>query len=154
MNWYYKLANNYTIMYHSTNPEYVDNILKNGLLINSEYNNTEEGKWARDIYGINPVFLSLDVGKFPGVPLEVDISGLPLVSDLPSLINKGAYIIEEGFYWDEKNEPTQLKPYLDEGEIDFYELLNNKQIIDIAINITRTAACLSNINPERIRVKK
>lgn len=135
------------VMYHVTKSTNIENILKNGLLINQEYAMTEGGYWATDVYGVNPIFLSIKstetnsqkllLDEFDTV-LEVNVDGLELVADLPSLVDHGAYISDDCLYWMEGEEPEELIDFLDEdGQLYFEDLLNPDPIlIDELINLT------------------
>jgi hypothetical protein len=142
------------VVYHATNIENIYNILKYGLKTNFNSKNgwTAAGEWADQYYGKRPIYVSLD--KYDGIQLEINIDdGIYLFPDLPSLIDYGAYLVTgEGLYWEEGEEPEELIPFLQEGEISFDELLNNPLIAKAVINLTRTAAIYQDIPPEKITV--
>jgi hypothetical protein len=147
--------------YHVSHKKNIDSILKNGLKINQEYYMTYGGKWANDIYGLNPIFLSLfptETSKqklldVDDVIFKIDVSDYNLVVDLPSLIDFGAYISEEynGLYW-MKNIPTKLEYYQDsEGMIYFDDLLNPEHpIVEDVILLTNSCVIMENISPNNI----
>ena len=153
------------VMYHVTHKDNVESILKYGLLINKEYYMTQGGEWATEIYGCNPIFLSKFIDKTvkqqlkydDDVIFEVDVEGLGLVVDLPSLIDHGAYVNDDmtEFYWSEGEEPDELLKYLDpdEGSIDFNSLLNPyNYVTSVVIELTGSAAILHNIVTEKIKL--
>lgn len=144
-------------MYHSSDKKNKEKILSKGLLQNQKKEFTIAGDWSHEIYGSNPIFLSEELGRFSGkdtVSFKVDVSDLNLVADLPSLIDFGAYIDEssETLYWNEGEEPGILSPYLDDGAISVYDFINNKEVIDAAIKLTKTAAYIGDIPAERISI--
>lgn len=86
------------------------------------------------------------------VLLEVDMNGLEkfLVADIPTLASHfGAYIEEYGVWFKEGNAP--IPEFDQEEEITFDDLLNG-WAKDLAINLTKTCACLSSISNDRIRI--
>lgn len=137
------------IMFHSTSPENVDNILSQGLKVGQESRHTQAGDWADEHYGTRPVYLSLEK-KYEGQPLMIDTSGLKLVADLPSLVDAGANVEEEVMWWNEGEEPPELEPHLEQGEVQIFDLLNDPEVIEAAIKTTGTAASLENISSDRI----
>ena len=89
-------------------------------------------------------------GKYEGVPLTVDTAGMDLLSDLPTLVDNGASVEGETLWWEEGEEPQALEPYLDNGEIQIFDLLNDPEVIQAAIATTGTAVVLKGISPEQI----
>ena len=140
------------VMWHSTAPEHVENILSNGLQTGMKSANTIGGAWADEFYGTRPIYLSLERGKYEGAPLAIDVSGLELVADLPTLVDTGAYQEEEGMYWDEGSEPQQMVDIIDEdGMVYFDELLSpGSAAAKAAIELTGTAAVVQNIPSKNI----
>jgi 8-oxo-dGTP pyrophosphatase MutT (NUDIX family) len=140
------------MMYHSTSPENVDDILSQGLKVGRENVHTQAGEWADEHYGDRPIYLSRELGKYEGAPLAVNTEGIFLVADLPALAGEhGANVEEETLWWNPEEEPAELEPYLEDGEIQIFDLLNDEDVIQAAINTTGTAAVLDNISPERIK---
>lgn len=143
----------YNIMYHRTSSDKIDIILKEGLKINSEINLTEGGIWAQEIYGCNPVYLSLEKNSIyaseASILLEVNVTNLDLVADFPSLVDTGAYYdIDEYLFWWKRNTPPNLP-----DEISFNDLLNsNNYLTEEVIQLTKSAACLENIAPHLIKL--
>jgi hypothetical protein len=126
------------IMYHSTDPSNIESI-------------RQAGSWADEYYGTRPVYLSRQEGKYEGESLAIDTSGLNLVADLPSLVDYGANVEEELLWWEEGEEPPELEPYLNMGEIEIFDLMNEPDVIKAAIRTTGTAAVLDDIPPDKIR---
>ena len=137
-------------MYHSTSPENVEAILSQGLQAGRESAHTQAGAWADEHYGSRPIYLSVEQGKYEGVPLAVNTAGMPLLADLPTLVDNGANVEDEALWWNEGEEPPALEPYLDNGEIQIFDLLNDPEVIQAAINTTGTAVVLKDISPEQI----
>ena len=152
-----------SIWYHTTYPENVESILANGLKINS----TVKGKsrasleWMPEAYGgIVPIFLSKDSGRYThGVILSVDVSGLPLVADIPGLVDFGGELTDHSIYFDEESTPEEfwelVDPDTDEsinGEAEFELLREPNAISAAAIEVTGTCAVMEDISPERIKV--
>ena len=144
---------NERIMYHSTSPENTEAILSQGLEVGRESSHTQAGAWADEHYGTRPIYLSTEKGKYEGVPLSVNTAKLTLVADLPTLVDHGANVEEEILWWNEGEEPEALEPYLDNGELQIFDLLNDSEVIQAAINTTGTAAALESIPPENISKK-
>lgn len=156
-------------MYHTTKKENVEKILSEGLKINMPVDMTQGGVWSHKIYGMNPIFLSSYPAKTENmimsgdefkdyITLKVNVTGLDLVSDLPSLITHGAYMDYDGgdvncLYWyvPDEYKAKELKEYLnDDGEIYFDDLLYNPDVIKASIELTGSAVVMENIPPERI----
>jgi hypothetical protein len=142
---------NERIMYHSTSPENAKAILSQGLEVGRESSHTQAGAWADEHYGTRPIYLSAEQGKYEGVPLTVNTAGMTLLSDLPTLVDYGANVEEEILWWNEGEEPEALEPYLDNGELQIFDLLNDPEVIQAAINTTGTAVVLSDIPAENIK---
>lgn len=144
---------NKDIFYHITNKNNIERILKEGLLINQKPQFSQaSSSWMKEAYnGIIPIFLTkdpenylIDNEKF--VSLKVNCRNLNLCVDIPSLIDFGAYIDEDCLYW-EKDNPIS---HFDE-EIFFEDLIEPfGDYFEKCLNLTKTAACLTNITPDRI----
>ena len=141
---------NERIMYHSTSPENAEAILSQGLKVGRESAHTQAGSWADEHYGTRPFYLSAEEGKYEGVPLTVNSGGMTLLADLPTLVDYGANVEEETLWWNPGEEPEDLEPYLEDGEIQIFDLLNDPEVIQAAINTTGTAAVLKDIPAENI----
>jgi hypothetical protein len=141
---------NERVMYHSTSPENVEAILSQGLEAGRESAHTQAGSWADEHYGTRPIYLSAEQGKYEGVPLAVNTAGVTLLADLPTLVDYGANVEEETLWWNPGEEPEGLEPYLEDGEIQIFDLLNDPEVIQAAISTTGTAAVLSDISADNI----
>jgi len=148
-----------TTMYHHTNKNMQSSIEKNGLLINQSFNKTTGAQSEiRKIYKMNPIFLSLTPYLFKewgDITFIVDVTGLNIVADIPSLVDRGAYYGDTGdCIWFRVKKSVELFNYIDEnGALYYSDLLDSDSPVAIAcINLTRTGACLQNIPPERIKV--
>lgn len=147
-------------MYHITTAENAEKILQEGLKINSPERTLTVSTfkdWAQEIYGAWPIFLSADnygwVEDDPDLPavLRVDTSGLPLVADIPSLMDTGAQLDVDYVWWEEGFEFDQLRDVIDDGVLYYKDLLDpNSPVAKAAIELTQTAAVLEDIPPERI----
>ena len=140
-------------MYHSTSPENAEAILSQGLEVGRESSHTQAGAWADEHYGTRPIYLSTEKGKYEGVPLAVNTAGVTLVADLPTLVDYGANVEEEILWWNEGEEPEALEPYLENGELQIFDLLNDTEVIQAAITTTGTAAALENISSKNVSKK-
>jgi hypothetical protein len=164
-NWrqYLKESIGREIWYHLTTPDRAELIEKEGLKINQESClTTETGKWAKEYYGICPIYLSLEPyverEELPewlenAVLFEVDVTGMPLVADLQMLIDKGAMVDQdlEMLWWEEDEEPETLKEFSEDGAIEISRLLNDPDVIDAAIRTTKTAAIMEDVLPKQIK---
>lgn len=144
-------------MFHFTHPDNVDNILRDGLKVGRTITTDSSVTWTLDFYDTNPIYLTTlesDFLKaFPGTEsadftrFEVDCSRLDL--DLASLADEGARYADGMF---DLRGRAKLKPLLKFA--DDYGFLEIEYLIDptsdaakVAISITGTAACLSDIAP-------
>jgi len=141
--------------FHTTIKEKVPVILEQGLRTDpGQYEMTQTGSWAEEFYSVWPIFVSREPwSNEPGEEfLELDLRGLSLVADLPSLVDHGAYIDEGTMWWESGQEPEALKPYLEDGALGISMLLQpGSEASRAAIQTTETAAVIENISPERIR---
>ena len=151
-----------TTMVHRTPESNLAAILSEGLRVGMPVHLTDCGVWAHDWYETNPVFLAfpeapyvraLDEGAVPSlIEIEVDAEGLSLVADLPSLCDTGAMLDEGVLWWEEGRVPGPLLEFVDEGgaiEIE-YLLDPSTHVCRAAILATGTAACVSDVGPERL----
>ena len=145
--------------YHTTSPENIEKIRKQGLKINPSGigKSLASLDWMDSIYGMTPIFLSREPGTYRnGVVLKVNVEGLNLVADVPSLADWGAQITEDKdrLFFDEGDAPEELSEYLNEsGEILYSDLINPEYGgTKAAIDLTNTAAVMEDIGPELIEV--
>ena len=144
-------------VYHTTTKGRLDSILTQGLRVNSEKGfSTASLNWMKGAYGMIPIFVSLEPGKYKeetdGVILEIDTSGLELVADIPGLSDIGAYIEDEYIWFEEGDEPFEMNEE-DEGQIYFRDLINpDNEYCQKSIEETETAAIMENIPPTKIKV--
>lgn len=140
--------------YHVTSKDNLQSILSRGLIGGASKGFTEAGAWADEYYGCRPIYVSLttDIDILytceNGVVLEIDITGIQLYSDIPSLIDYGAYI-HEGAVDFRDGAP---KGFNDEDQYDYKELIFD--MIPECLRLTKTAAILQNISPHRIKERK
>jgi hypothetical protein len=147
------------IMYHTTaNEESAQSILTNGLIADSETPGfTQMGSWADSTYGGKPIYLSFEKGRagdgrlYEGTTFQVDITGIELYPDLPTLVDFGAFVDEDGLSWHE-NEPEILSYYLDDGFVSFEDLMDpDSPVASVAMTLTKTAVSLISISPDKIK---
>lgn len=151
--------NTNNIWYHTTTRENLQSILKNGLKINSAANYSIGSlDYMKHVYGGKvPIFVAKSPEPYDndldGIVLEIDITGLELVSDIPTLLSHyGAYLDENGI-WFKDDHPKA--PLWTKGEdlIFFRDLLNpNSVYCSDSIATTGTAAIMQDIPPQRIKV--
>jgi len=148
------------IMYHVTSEDRLDSIMKDGLKINSKAGKSRGSlEYMLKVYqGVVPIFLSISeetgtIGTYVnGILLEVDATGLELVADIPTLVDKGAELKKSFIKYDDFA-PEQFWDLLDsKGRFTFDQLNNDKKIIDACIEVTKTAACKDNISADRIKI--
>ena len=147
------------IWYHTTSRENAKKILRGGLRINPSGIGKSQASldWMDSIYGMTPIFLSRELGAYRnGVVLKVNVEGLKLVADVPSLTDWGAQVTEDGdrLFFDEGDAPEELSEYLNEsGEILYSDLTNANYLgTKAVIDLTETAAVMEDIGPGRIEV--
>jgi hypothetical protein len=144
--------------YHSTKPKNLESILKNGLMINSPANYSKASlEYMKNVYGVIPIFIAKSPEPYDGdleaVILAIDVSGLDLVSDIPTLISHHGAYIEGGSIWFEEGDLKAPSWADDEDEILFDDLLDpNSYYCKSSIETTGTAAVISNISTDRIKV--
>ncbi len=141
------------IGYHTTLRSNLDSILANGLLVNQENKNyTFDDWWVVPAYGLNPVYLAKEKGYYhvgdenkDNVILEINCSGLDIGGDLGHLIEKGAILTEDGFYFEDS-------VLFGGREFKFHDLTSKKVIVKSFINMTGTFVVMNNIDPKRIKL--
>lgn len=142
------------VMYHSTNKKNKKNILENGLVVNNSGGFTIGGSWAHTVYGGNPIFLSDEKERYSEegfITFAVDVTGLNLLADLPTLIDFGANLEEDyTMWWGYGESPKNFEMFLDDGAISAYDIIGNDDFNKTAIKVTRTAAVMENIPAERV----
>ena len=154
-------------MYHSTTPNAIDIILRDGLKTGmlgiskraeTDGGYTMAGNWADEHYGTRPVYLAVKQGLYGqaarqlGLELEVEVDPQTLVADLPSLVDTGAFIQGDGVYWEYDDVPSMMKAAVDgDGFVSFDDLLvPGSRAAKAAIFTTGTAASPVDIPLERI----
>ena len=147
------------IWYHTTSPQIAQQIIKTGLKINSSFNKSQSSQdYVKNIYGMNPIYVSEEQGLYKnGVVLSVNISGYDLVADVPTLIfDYGAELGKNYKYieFQEDYTPFEMFDFVDgSGRLHFKDLLNpNSPITKATIELTKTAAILQDISPNRIKI--
>lgn len=147
-------------MYHSTNKNNLKSILKNGLLINSKKNFTIND-YILEIYKsyINkiPIFLSKDkkdmYSDSNSILFKVNITNLSLIADFGTLTEYGAYLEEDHFWFEENSDPEILQDFAYEKGSYYYEdFIYPGSAANSAIELTKTAACIENIDLKRLNL--
>lgn len=151
--------NTSNIWYHTTSPQAVNEIEKSGLKINSKFNKSQASQsYVNEMYGMNPIYVSKEQGKYKnGVVLGVDVTGLDLVTDIPTLISDYGAMLGEDLthvWFDEDNTPFEMFDWVDgNGALYFDDLLNpNSAVAKAMIELTGTAAVMQDIPADRIKV--
>lgn len=155
-----KIGVAHKIMYHNTDKGNLFLIQRNGLKINQEWGKTTGAQnEVEAIYGIRPIFLSATPDRFKGkndVTLVINVEGLDLVADIPSVYDKGAYYSDdmEGMWFEEEATPFEIMDFVDgDGMIYFKDMLTpDSPLAEKCIEWTGTAACENSIEPNRISV--
>ena len=140
------------VLYHNTNVS-PDIILKKGLSRSDISGFTQD--WIVDWYKINAlptnsVFLGIQpeklIEKYGGkYTYAVDISGLNLFPDYPSLESSGAYFEEDGtIWWEGRNGPKSLPP-----EVYWKDLS-----VEDVFSVTGTCVVEGPISPDKIKLWK
>jgi hypothetical protein len=141
------MSNRKSRWFHRTTADRVKSITTQGLVINSNQNLTLDGDWSFIIYGCRPIFVSQqpDTSYKTDAPclFEVNADDLPLVADLPRLVDLGAYYdIDDYAMWFKKG-----------PELYFDDLLNPYNPVCIyAIQKTQSAVCLTSIPSHKLRL--
>ena len=156
---HYINENTNNIWYHTTSPASVDSIMKHGLKVDSQFNKSQSSQsYIKNIYGLNPIYVSKEQGKYKnGIVLAVDVSNLPLVTDIPSLISDYNAQLGESLdyiWFEEDYTPFEMFDYIDgNGALYFEDLLDaNSPVTKAMIDLTGTAAIMQSISPKRIKV--
>lgn len=146
--------------YHYTTVDKLESIKENGLKINQQPHHSISGThWIHTAYGMSPIFMGIRPQKQYGprfplgstpidwVLLKVNVTGLDIAADLGTLINYGAYIEENGFWF--KRKPAWL------NDNNFtYDELQGSDAFDLkkVIKNTQTFVVLQDIPSDRIKV--
>ena len=146
-------------MYHVTETKNVATIMQQGLTPGAEGGFTDAGTWADAFYGGRPVYLAYSpwelakenqaFNRLDYTILQVNVNGLKLMADLPSLVDTGGQIDGDEIWWEEG--PGYIES--DEGAVSLHDLVSDPTIVDEAISWTQTAATLDHIDPSRIAVQ-
>jgi hypothetical protein len=145
--------------YHTTSPIAINDIEKNGLKINSKFNKSQASQfYVNEIYGMNPIYISKEQGKYKnGVVLAIDVTGIELVVDIPTLISDYGAMLGEDLthvWFEEDYTPFEMFDWVDgNGALYFKDLLNpNSAVAKAMIELTGTAVVMQNIPPNRIKI--
>lgn len=147
--------------YHYTSKNNYEKIKTEGLKINQSMHMTNrDNKWMLNAYGKIPIFLGTKPltqygPRVPGgsdydwILLKVNVKGLDIAADIGTLIDYGAYIEDDRFWF--KQKPIWL------NDTEFtYDDLNGSDKLDMFSVIKRTQSfvVLENISTDRIQVIK
>lgn len=148
--------------YHYTTTDRLPSIIKDGLKINQPIQHTNvSNDWVHIAYNMSPIFMGITPQTQYGprtplggksvdwVLLKVNVSGMNIAADLGTLIDYGAYIEENGFWF--KNAPSWLN-----GDNFTYDELQGSENLDLSrvIQTTKTFVVLEDIPPDKIKVVK
>ncbi len=145
------------LLYHRTTEENYKNILIHGLKPGSPTHLILGGSWSFDIYGINPIFLGIDVDSLDkykeSSPVLFSINipeDIELISDLPTLVDFGAYydLDSDSIWWKNIDDtPDLLKDFLDDNRsLSIAELINSATTLcEMSIQTTKTACLIDYI---------
>lgn len=129
-----------------------EQIEKHGLRADRSQGFTEAGKWAEPYYPEWPVFIATEPWQGEGDLWQVEVEGIRLYPDLPSLVDKSGVIEEHGVWFEDQAIQAQMaEAYgVEEDElIEFSEILEHPEP---AIRLTGTAAVCQPIKPERLKL--
>lgn len=150
--------------YHWTTKDRLPSIMKHGLKMGSAVNFTLSHAMIEKVYdGQRPIFLSIDPYLFSravedGVLLKIDIEGLKMVVDIPSLRDHGAeYDVDDDvIYWEPGTEPFELEDALGEdAEVNRKYLIDpSYEYLDAFVLFTGSMAVMEDIPIEKIEVIK
>lgn len=140
--------------YHYTSRENYNKIKNEGLKINQPMHlTTRDNSWMVKAYDMIPVFLSIvplpqyERSIEDWVLLKVDVNGLNIAADIGTLIDFGAYIEEDGFWF--KKRPF----WLNGTEFEYYELNGSDKLnLHHVIKQTEAFVVLENIPATRIQL--
>jgi len=143
--------------YHVTSEDNYDKYIRHdGLRINrsNSYLTIGDNSWMRRAYNMIPIFLTTEIeSKYSGgdgggdVLLRVDVRGLNIGADLGGLMDLGAYIEQDSFWF--KQQPDWV---IGDGEYSYEELVNESGDFSIrdAIVATKSFVVCEDIESERI----
>jgi hypothetical protein len=145
--------------YHYTSKDNYKNIESDGLRINQPIHMTiRNNEWMLNAYGKIPIFLGtkpltqygprIPVGsEYDWVLLKVDVDGLDIAADIGTMIDFGAYIEEDGFWF-------KQKPFWLNATEFSYDDLQGSTKLDLVkvIKQTKSFVVLENISPDRIQM--
>lgn len=152
--------NSIEIGYHYTTVDRLKSIQQNGLKINQDIQNTiNNNEWMYKAYKMAPIFMGINPQKQYGprtptgakpvnwVLLKINVKGLNIAADLGTLIDHGAYVEDDGFWF--KNKPS----YLNGDDFTFDELEGSDKLdLQRVITNTKTFVVLQDIPVDRIKV--
>lgn len=150
------------VWYHTSDIDSINIINSLGLVVGKKTGGFSNVSWADKFYGIRPIYLSQYpwAQNYPGkFTIEVNVSGLQLWPDLPSLVDSGAEPTLHGkLIWDNATPSgprwARFKELLINRnarlEVQISDLLSDKELALAAIDLTGTAVVMNDISPERI----
>lgn len=150
-----QILNDIRYGYHVTSEYNYDKYIRTGgLRINSSNSKFTIGdnRWIRRAYNMIPIFLTTEIeSKYSGgngdVLLRVNVRGLNIGADLGGLIDLGAYIEQDSFWFERP--PDWV---IGDGEYSYEELVNEYGDFSIrdAIEATKSFVVCEDIESERI----
>jgi len=145
-------------VYHRTTKENFEKIKKEGLKINQKNEiTTDTGIFNLKIaYGMIPIFVALNPNVFPitndnQIMLEIDFDfDMKYAADIGVLIDNGAILDEEGFYFNDSSDAYNEYNFTDDL-YEYSETLYFDPYKDAFIEFTQTIAILEDIPVEKIK---
>lgn len=146
-------------VYHRTTKENFERIKKEGLKINQKKNEITTNAGVTNLkiaYGMIPIFVSLNPKVFPitndnQIMVEIDFDfDMKYAADIGVLIDKGAILDEEGFYFDDSSDAYNEYNFTDDL-YEYNETLYFDPYKEMFIEFTQTIAILEDIPVEKIK---
>jgi hypothetical protein len=147
---------------HFTPSSNVADILEHGLRANSLPIGTVGVEWATAFFDCSPIYVTKADSLFIQIygesvwrnfsSIEVDVTGLALSADLPSLVDLGAIYGDGMLLVTKSPKLKELAEFSDDyGWLEIEHLVEpGSPVAEAAIKITKTAAYAGNIPPSRL----
>lgn len=145
--------------YHTTTRKNLEKIAIEGLKVNSKPNYSIASlEYMKNVYGMVPIFLAKSSRPYSedradSVVLKIDVRGLELAADIPTLASHFGAYVEEDHIWFESDDRRAPRWGRKEDNITFEDLLRGHFKED-AIKTTGTCAVMQDISPSRIKLLK
>ena len=145
------------MVYHYTKRKSLDSIRRKGLLVGQKANYTSNFfvDNLKIAYGMVPIFCFTNKQNTTynldgdSVLLGIDEKNLKIGADIGSLVDHGAYLEDNGFWFSK----DIFEDFYDEkGELSYDLLINSSLFIKKAVQMTGTLVILENITPDKIHI--